>query len=221
MTQTKRKDAKNGSNASETAFLDAAELIFSERGYDGTSMRAIANEANGNVGALHYYFGSKEALIKKTIERRLRPAQEKCIERLEACWPNSTKEAPDIGSILRAYIKPIVDLSIDVNPEFDTLMRRMLNDPSTQVQTMFHQLLDETTFLFIRLLKKCNPSLAKEEFYWRLNSIMGSTNYMFSNRSDLIQLSSGQFSPSDTEQGVEELIYNISTMYMAPSRISE
>jgi AcrR family transcriptional regulator len=48
-------------------------------------MRAISEKAKGNLGTLHYYFGSKEALIKKTLERSLRPPIEKCSKRLEAC----------------------------------------------------------------------------------------------------------------------------------------
>jgi hypothetical protein len=130
-------------------------------------------------------------LIKKTLERSLRPPIEKCSKRLEACWPKSDDELPDIDQILKAYIQPIVDLTITASRSFDKLMLRILNDPSPQIQTLFHQIFDEKLFFFIRLLRKCNPQLSKEEFYWRLGSIMGSTQYMFTNRSDLIRLSHG------------------------------
>lgn len=217
LVKTKQKKAQNESNVTETAFLDAAEIIFSENGYAGASMRAIAKKANANLGTLHYYFGTKEALIKKTLERRLKPTFQICLQELEACWPESNKESPDITQVLNAYIKPIVDLSNDVNPEFDNLMLRTLNDPSDQIKNIFEPIKDEIVFLFIRLLKKCNKDLSIEEFYWRLVSVLGSTEYMFTKRSYLTRLSYGEFLPDDSDQGIEEVIYNLSIMFMAPS----
>ncbi|PWW48687.1 TetR family transcriptional regulator [Melaminivora alkalimesophila] len=42
--------------------LLAALRLFSEQGYDRTTIRAIAAEAQANVAAVHYYFGDKAAL---------------------------------------------------------------------------------------------------------------------------------------------------------------
>ena len=42
--------------------LDAAEQVFAERGYAGTSTREIARRAGVPFGALHYYWGSKKLL---------------------------------------------------------------------------------------------------------------------------------------------------------------
>ena len=51
--------------------LDAAEKLFSQAGYDGTSTRAVAQEAQVNLAMLNYYFGSKEGVYKAVLERRL------------------------------------------------------------------------------------------------------------------------------------------------------
>ena len=42
--------------------LDAAEQVFSEHGYAGTSTREIARRAQVPFGALHYHWGSKKQL---------------------------------------------------------------------------------------------------------------------------------------------------------------
>ena len=58
--------------APETAarILDAAESLFSLRGYHGVSLRDIATEAEVQVALTHYHFGSKEELFSAVLERR-------------------------------------------------------------------------------------------------------------------------------------------------------
>ncbi len=50
--------------------ISTAETLFSERGYDGTSVRDIADLANVNVAMISYYFGSKEKLMQAIFEQR-------------------------------------------------------------------------------------------------------------------------------------------------------
>jgi AcrR family transcriptional regulator len=52
-----------------TAILDAALALFRDRGYDATTMRAIATEAGVSVGNAYYYFDSKEQLIQGFYDR--------------------------------------------------------------------------------------------------------------------------------------------------------
>lgn len=47
--------------------LEAAKKLFSERGYNGVSVRDISAEADVNVGAVSYYFGGKENLYQEVI----------------------------------------------------------------------------------------------------------------------------------------------------------
>jgi AcrR family transcriptional regulator len=49
--------------------LDVALRLFRERGYEATTMRAIATEAGVSLGNAYYYFGSKEHLIQGYYER--------------------------------------------------------------------------------------------------------------------------------------------------------
>lgn len=50
--------------------LLAAEQLFSEKGFDGTSVRDIAQSADVNLAMINYYFGSKELLLKALLELR-------------------------------------------------------------------------------------------------------------------------------------------------------
>ena len=60
--------ASSGSEASRARIKETALRLFSERGIDGVSVRDIVSAANMKNGAsLHYYFGSKDALIQELI----------------------------------------------------------------------------------------------------------------------------------------------------------
>lgn len=48
--------------------LEAAERVFSERGYHATSIRDIAREAGFSVGGVYQFFPSKEALYVRVVE---------------------------------------------------------------------------------------------------------------------------------------------------------
>jgi AcrR family transcriptional regulator len=50
--------------------LDTAERLFAERGFAATSVREITEAAEANLGAVNYYFRSKENLYTEVFVRR-------------------------------------------------------------------------------------------------------------------------------------------------------
>ncbi len=56
-------------SAAEDALLDAAERLLVDAGYSGITTRRLAEEAGLNHGLVHYYFGSIENLLVRTLER--------------------------------------------------------------------------------------------------------------------------------------------------------
>jgi AcrR family transcriptional regulator len=50
--------------------LTVAEKLFGDKGFDGTSVRDIAQQANVNLAMISYYFGSKEKLLEALLEYR-------------------------------------------------------------------------------------------------------------------------------------------------------
>ena len=53
----------------EAALLDAAERLLVEHGHVGITTRKLAAEAGVNHGLVHYYFGSLENVLARTLER--------------------------------------------------------------------------------------------------------------------------------------------------------
>ena len=56
-------------SAAEEALLDAAERLLVDVGYTGVTTRRLAEEAGVNHGLVHYYFGSIENVLVRTLER--------------------------------------------------------------------------------------------------------------------------------------------------------
>jgi AcrR family transcriptional regulator len=56
-------------SAAEEALLDAAERLLVDVGYARITTRRLAEEAGVNHGLVHYYFGSIENLLVRTLER--------------------------------------------------------------------------------------------------------------------------------------------------------
>lgn len=53
--------------------LQAAVECFAQMGYEVASIRALTRAARTNLGAITYYFGSKQALYEAALTSRLRP----------------------------------------------------------------------------------------------------------------------------------------------------
>jgi len=54
-------------NDKKIQILEVAEKLFSEKGFEGTSIRDISKEAKINIAMVSYYFGSKEKLLESLI----------------------------------------------------------------------------------------------------------------------------------------------------------
>ncbi|RZJ31789.1 MAG: TetR/AcrR family transcriptional regulator [Flavobacterium sp.] len=58
-------------NDKQRKILSAAEILFAENGFDGTSIRDIAKEAGVNIAMISYYFGSKEKMLESLMFSRM------------------------------------------------------------------------------------------------------------------------------------------------------
>ncbi|MDN3354489.1 TetR family transcriptional regulator [Actinomadura sp. DC4] len=74
--------------------------LFRERGYEATTMRAIATEAGVSVGNAYYYFGSKEELIQLYYEH----SQDDHAEACEAILKGEPEFRARLLGVLRARI---------------------------------------------------------------------------------------------------------------------
>lgn len=93
-------EATSRGETTRALILETALRLFQERGYEGTTMRAIATAAGVSLGNAYYYFKTKEHLIQAWYARTHE-------EHLAACEPLLAREqkfAARLRSVLRAKI---------------------------------------------------------------------------------------------------------------------
>ena len=71
----RRTGRRPGNPDTRAAILTAAREAFAERGFDATSIRAIATSAGVDPALVHHYFGTKEQLFLETIQVPINPAE--------------------------------------------------------------------------------------------------------------------------------------------------
>ncbi|MCF3947310.1 TetR/AcrR family transcriptional regulator [Acidiphilium iwatense] len=54
------------------SILEAAELVFSEKGYDGATLTEVASRAGANIASLYRFFPNKAALAESVIQRGMK-----------------------------------------------------------------------------------------------------------------------------------------------------
>ncbi|HMR49217.1 MAG TPA: helix-turn-helix domain-containing protein [Arachnia sp.] len=84
--------------------LDAAAVLFSERGYAGTSTRQIAERAGLRQASLYYHFASKEEILLELLEASVRPTLALAGDQLEDPDPVRALYrlvVADVGVLLR------------------------------------------------------------------------------------------------------------------------
>ncbi|MPY78897.1 MAG: TetR family transcriptional regulator [Actinophytocola sp.] len=68
-TGTKRRGRRPGGGDTRTALIDAARTVFSESGYDGATVRGIAQRAGVDAAMVNHWFGGKEGLFAEAVLR--------------------------------------------------------------------------------------------------------------------------------------------------------
>ena len=95
------------SASTRNKIIQVAVRLFAERGIDGVSLNDI-NKAAGqrNKNATHYHFGSKEGLLQAILDKHEPPIARRRDELLDEL---EQQDGPDMRSVLRAVIQPMVE----------------------------------------------------------------------------------------------------------------
>jgi AcrR family transcriptional regulator len=70
----RRRGRRPGGGDTRAALLDAARVVFAERGYDGATVRAIAERAGVDPAMVNHWFGGKEPLFVAALNLPVDPA---------------------------------------------------------------------------------------------------------------------------------------------------
>jgi AcrR family transcriptional regulator len=71
----RRRGRRPGGTDTRAELLDAARVEFAQRGYDGATVRVIADRAGVDPAMVNHWFGGKEALFSEALQLPVNPAE--------------------------------------------------------------------------------------------------------------------------------------------------
>ena len=90
--------------------LGAAEELFAQHGFAGTSLRQVTSRADVNIAAVNYHFGSKENLVNEVFRRRM---DDMTAARLALLERALVERPGELEPILAAFVEPALALAQD------------------------------------------------------------------------------------------------------------
>jgi AcrR family transcriptional regulator len=175
--------------------IEAAEKLFSERGFAGTSVREIADSAGVNVAMISYYFTSKEKLMEAIFTNRTIRVTEK-LERV--LHDDQLQPIEKLEGLVDDYISKLID-----KHKFYKLMyfEQML-DQNPAIRDLLQQLKRKNAELIGKIVSEGQARNAFRpdiDVILLINSIVGTIMHSFMNREQyrllnhMTQLSDDEF----------------------------
>lgn len=192
--------------STKNKILDAAESLFANKGFNGTSLREITGQADVNLAAVNYHFGSKKELIKAVMSRYMNELS----PRLESALRQVCEiESPNLTDVFSAFIDPLLSLNQfkdNGTSNFLQLLGRGYTDSQGFLRwfltTQYPGVIDN----FVLAVQKSYPELSAEEMFWRLHFTMGTVVFTMSSSDALIDIAKSDF---DRELQISDVIRNV------------
>jgi AcrR family transcriptional regulator len=219
MMEERMAEARSGET--RVCILDAAEHLFMAHGYDGTSMRQITSEAGVNLAAVNYHFGSKEALIREVLRRRLdwlNDERLRVLARLEA----EAGEGPVKPSLLvDGFFGTLLRMADDDEHgglTFLRLLGRTMAEPSGFIRTFlaheYRVVVDRYREAFFRAM----PGVPKAEIIWRFHFMLGATSYAIAGTDSLRLVTDWQIEDEDSTDRLDRLVQRLMSFMLGGLR---
>ncbi|RMH94841.1 TetR/AcrR family transcriptional regulator [Lysobacter pythonis] len=156
--------------------LNAAEGLFAQQGFSGTSLREVTSRADVNIAAVNYHFGSKENLINEVFRRRM---DEMSAARSDLLKQAVSEYPGEIAPILRAFVIPALAVSQDRGGgvAFIRVIARAYAEKNDGLRAFLSSRYGHVLRDFAKALSGCLPGLSKEQLYWRLDFVAGALTY--------------------------------------------
>jgi len=179
--------------------LDAAEQVFADLGYAGTTLRLVADRAHATQALINYYFGSKYGLFEEVFLRRGRKISDERLERLAAL--RASASPLQVEDVVRAFLAPSLAMRESVEGRaFLRLQARVHTEPPEISYKLRNEAYDRSTREFAAAFREAQPGLSEKEAFWRLTLLIGAYLYVFSDTHRLDQLAPGLCNPDDPDE---------------------
>lgn len=137
----------------KTDILMAAEKLFAEFGYEGTSTRQISKESGANMAMINYYFGSKEGVFLEIMEDRISGFKSQLNLIAEEQVPAKEKLLKVVEQYARRIFSNVCfhkmmhrELSLTQRPEMFTQIKEAMAQNLNVIESIINSGIEEGSF---------------------------------------------------------------------------
>jgi AcrR family transcriptional regulator len=196
--------AKPAHFSTKDRILGAAEELFAQHGFAGTSLRQVTSRADVNIAAVNYHFGSKENLVNEVFRRRM---DEMSARRLAQLKTALQQHPGELEPVLAAFVEPALAMAQDRHGggAFIRVIARAYAEKNDNLRKFLSDQYGHVLRDFAKAIAGCVPALGKEQLYWRLDFLSGALTYAMADFG-LIKRPAGLTEAAHRERAARELI---------------
>src|SRR5881392_2584696 len=179
------------SDRTRTAILAAAERLYADRGFGDVTLRDIVAEANVNLAAVNYHFGSKDELIAELFVTRSLATNRERLNELKLAEEKGGGRA-SIEAILRALVGPTLRGCLG-SSESSPAARFMIRASIESVPPIRRIKNREVDHLrkFVAAMRRALPDRDEVDLFWGLHFALAMAHQTIRDSERLTKLSEG------------------------------
>ncbi len=193
--------------------LDVAEELFSQRGFDGVTIRQVAQGAEVDVALANYHFGKKLDLFNAVFRRRwmqLRQSREEVLAPVD--------DSPQtLEQIIGAFLLPLKIAQQTGDPgwrNYTALAAYVMTSPVWCAELM-PDTFDQQVSEFIEALKRVLPQASDEQIHWCYQYVSGALAITLAQTGRIDRLSGGSCESTDFDAAYEHMVPFIAAGFRA------
>jgi AcrR family transcriptional regulator len=187
--------------------LDAAEGLFCENGFAGTSVREIAAAAKCNVASVSYYFGGKEKLYTEVWRRHILVMRNNQIASIEKVMSEDQGE-PSLEELLKAFAETFIGSLVDEteSSRLIKLMSREMLDRHLPPNMFVDEMIKPTLGAMRKALGKTCPELQQSQVPLMIFSVVGQLIHVIRVRTMFKQSDRPELPIFDLTEAVDHIV---------------
>src|SRR3954467_10014414 len=195
------------SDRTRSAILAAAERLYADRGFGDVTLRDIVAEANVNLAAVNYHFGSKDELIAELFVTRSLATNRERLNELKAAEEAGGGRAR-IDAILRALVGPTLRGCLGPDRERSSAARFMIRASIESVPPIRKIKNREVDHLrkFAAAMRRSLPECNEVDLYWGLHFALAMAHQTIRDSERLNKLSEGLCDLGDVQGMIERIV---------------
>ena len=169
--------------------LERTPKVLLSHGLAHSSVRLLTNEADANVAAINYHFGSREGLIREVIRSAARELADAWLRGVdEGEVPEVDLEVPRTAGLLRAYSQ-----ALGADPRRTALVAMGLTSHNTSLMNLITAELAEGLRRVVGAVHLARPEMDRQEIYSVLTMALGAALLWLPNPGLTERLAEGRY----------------------------